>query len=103
LLQALTIQEKIERKIAASLSPVHLSVIDETWKHAGHAGAVLGKGHFILHTVSQRFEGISLLNRNRLVFDILKEEMASEIHALSIRAQTPSEWESGKQQTIPEI
>ena len=85
------IKEKIEKKITASLSPVHLAIIDETWKHAGHAGAVSGKGHFILHAVSQQFEGISLLNRNRLVFDILKEEMGSEIHALTIRAQTPLE------------
>jgi len=85
-------REKIEKKIMASLTPVHLSIIDETWKHAGHFGAVSGKGHFILHAVSQQFEGISLLNRNRLVFDILKEEMGTEIHALTVRAQTPSEW-----------
>ena len=92
------IQEKIEKKINASLTPVHLSIIDETWKHAGHSGAVPGKGHFILHAVSQQFEGISLLNRNRLVFDILKEEMGVEIHALTIQAQTPSEWELEKKQ-----
>lgn len=91
------IKEKIEKKITESLSPVYLAIIDETWKHAGHAGAVLGKGHFILHAVSQQFEGISLLNRNRLVFDILKEEMAYEIHALTLRAQTPSEWALEKQ------
>jgi len=91
------IKEKIEKKITASLTPVHLSIIDETWKHAGHAGAVPGKGHFILHAVSDKFEGISLLNRNRLVFDILKEEMGTEIHALTVRAQTPPEWELEKQ------
>jgi len=84
-------------KINASLTPVHLTLIDETWKHAGHAGASAGKGHFILHVVSQQFDGISLLNRNRLVFDILKEEMGSQIHALTLRAQTPSEWELEKQ------
>ena len=94
------IQEKIEEKINAALNPVHLSIIDETWKHAGHAGAISGKGHFILHAVSQQFEGISLLNRNRLVFDILKEEMGSSIHALSVRAQTPSEWESERKQPL---
>ncbi len=90
------IKEKIEKKITAALSPVHLTIIDETWKHAGHSGAVPGKGHFILYAVSQQFEGISLLNRNRIVFDILKAEVGSEIHALTIRAQTPSEWESEK-------
>ncbi|MBI3598332.1 MAG: BolA family transcriptional regulator [Nitrospirae bacterium] len=87
------IQEKIEKKINGSLSPVHLTIVDETWRHVGHTGAVPGKGHFILHVVSHQFEGIALLNRNRLVFDILKDEMGTEIHALTIRAQTPSEWE----------
>lgn len=86
------IKEKIEEKINAALAPIHLSIIDETWKHAGHAGAVPGKGHYILHVVSQQFEGINLLNRNRLVFDILKEEMVFGIHALSVKAQTPAEY-----------
>ena len=97
MLTSTMIKEKIEKKINAAFSPVHISIIDETWKHAGHAGAVSGKGHFILHAVSQQFEGISLLNRNRLIFDILKEEMGSEIHALTIRAQTPPEYALEKQ------
>jgi BolA protein len=84
--------EKIQQKIKKILSPIHFSIIDETWKHAGHAGAVSGKGHFILHIVSEKFEGVPLINRNRMIFEILKEEMESSIHALSIRAQTPAEW-----------
>ncbi len=92
MLTSTIIKDKIGEKINAALTPVYLEIIDETWKHTGHAGAVSGKGHFIVRVVSQQFEGISLLNRNRLVFDILKDEMVAEIHALTIRAQTPSEW-----------
>jgi BolA protein len=85
-------QEKIERKMKEDLAAVHLEIIDESWKHAGHAGAAAGGGHFILLVVSDRFEGVSLLDRNRLVFGILKEEMKGEIHALAIKAMTPGEW-----------
>ncbi|MBI3804361.1 MAG: BolA family transcriptional regulator [Nitrospirae bacterium] len=85
-------QQKIERKMKEALGAVFVEVIDESWKHAGHAGAASGGGHFILQVVSDRFEGVSLLNRNRLVFSVLKEEMGAEIHALSIKAITPQEW-----------
>lgn len=85
-------RQKIERKMKESLGAVFVEVIDESWKHAGHAGAAAGGGHFILQVVSDRFDGISLLNRNRLVFSALQDEMGKEIHALTIKAATPSEW-----------
>jgi len=85
-------QQKIERKMREALAAVHLEIIDESWKHAGHAGAAAGGGHFILQVVSDRFAGVSLLDRNRMVFNILKDEMQGEIHALAIKAMTPEEW-----------
>lgn len=85
-------QQKIERKMRESLAAVHLEIVDESWKHAGHAGAAAGGGHFILQVVSERFAGVSLLDRNRMVFNILKDEMQGEIHALAIKAMTPDEW-----------
>jgi BolA protein len=84
--------EKIERKMKEALGAVHVEVIDESWKHAGHAGAASGGGHFILRVVSERFEGVPLIERNRMVFRALEEEMGSEIHALVINALTPQEW-----------
>jgi len=77
-------QEKIIQKMKTALSASAVEVIDDSWKHAGHAAA----------GVSEQFEGVSLLNRNRMVFDALKEEMQSEIHALVIKAKTPQEVES---------
>lgn len=84
-------KEKIFRKMKEELAATSVEVIDESWKHAGHAGAAAGGGHFIVHLVSEKFEGVSLLDRNRMVFDILKEEMQGEIHALVIQAKTPLE------------
>jgi BolA protein len=94
----LPLQTHLEQKIREALSPVYLSVVDETWKHAGHSGAISGKGHFIVHVVSQQFEGVFRLDRNRMIFDVLKEEMTTSIHALSIRAETPMEWNTSKTQ-----
>jgi BolA protein len=85
-------REKIDRKIREALGAIFVEVIDESWKHAGHAGAASGGGHFILQVVSDRFDGVSLLDRNRMVFSALKDEMGKEIHALSIKAATPREW-----------
>lgn len=83
-------KNKITEKMKSVLLASEVDVIDESWKHAGHAAAG-GGGHFILHLVSEKFEGISLLDRNRMVFDALKEEMQEDIHALVIRARTPGE------------
>ncbi len=77
-----------------ALAASHVEVIDESWKHAGHAGAASGGGHFILRVVSERFEGVPLLERNRLVFGVLKAEMGKDVHALVIKALTPQEWGS---------
>jgi BolA protein len=82
----------IERKMKYDLAAVRVEVEDETWKHAGHAGAATGGGHFTVLVVSPRFEGLNPLDRRRLVFSVLQSEMQGEIHALTVRAVPPSEW-----------
>jgi len=82
----------IERKMKDDLAAVRVEVEDETWKHAGHAGAATGGGHFTVLVVSPRFEGLNPLDRRRLVFSVLQSEMQGEIHALTVRAVPPSEW-----------
>ena len=82
----------IERKMKTDLDAIHVEVEDESWKHAGHAGAAAGGGHFTLVVVSPKFEGLNPLDRRRLVFSVLQSEMQGEIHALTVRAMSPSEW-----------
>lgn len=82
----------IEQKLLQNLHAVHVAVEDESWKHAGHAGARMGGGHFAVDVVSAEFEGLNALDRRRLVFQILHDEMQGAIHALTVRAFTPSEW-----------
>lgn len=82
---------RIQARIEAKLSPEHLEVIDESHKHAGHAGARAGGGHFDALIVAAAFEGLRPLQRQRLVFDALGELMNSEIHAFNMQCRAPSE------------
>jgi BolA family transcriptional regulator, general stress-responsive regulator len=82
----------IEGRIRDALAASHVDVVDESHRHAGHAGAASGAGHFRATVVSARFEGLSRVARQRLVYDVLAAEMRSEIHALALRTLTPAEW-----------
>lgn len=82
---------QIEQRLRAALQPLRLDIVDESAKHAGHAGARDGGGHFDVTIVSSQFSGKSLLQRHRLVYDALGETMRGDIHALSIHAFTPEE------------
>ena len=79
------------RASLAVLDPVDVVIIDDSAKHAGHAGARSGGGHFRLAIVSPRFVGCRTMERHRLVYDALGPLMKREIHALSISAKTPDE------------
>ena len=79
------------RERLAVLTPEHLEILDESHKHAGHAGARSGGGHFKLIIVSNVFDGQGLLQRHRMVYDALGSAMQTDIHALTIKALTPEE------------
>jgi BolA family transcriptional regulator, general stress-responsive regulator len=82
---------RIRQKICEGLLPLQCEVEDESAKHAGHAGAASGGGHYRLRLVSSRFEGLGRLARHRLVYDCLGDMMHKEIHALALVTLTPSE------------
>ena len=81
----------IRERLTRALNPEKLDVVDESAKHAGHAGAASGGGHYIVTIVSRAFENKSLIQRHRLVYDAVDDMMHTEIHALSIQASTPDE------------
>ena len=83
--------ESILRERLSGLKPLRLELIDDSAKHAGHAGARSGGGHYRLLIVSAEFSGKSTLARHRLVYDALDELMRSKIHALSIQSLAPDE------------
>ena len=73
------------------LEPEHLDVVDDSHRHAGHAGAADGRGHFTVLLVSKRFTGLNTLRRHRLVYEVVGDLMTTDIHALSIQALAPGE------------
>jgi BolA protein len=82
---------RIRALLAAALDPVSLEVTDDSHRHAGHAGARGGQGHFSVDVVSAAFAGKLPLARHRLIYAALGAMMETDIHALSIRARTPDE------------
>jgi BolA protein len=81
---------KIRLRLAA-LDPVQLEIIDESHKHAGHAGARDGGGHYVVRIVSAKFAGCSTVARHRMIYSAIGELMKREIHALTIQALAPNE------------
>lgn len=79
------------REQLASLNPSFLEIIDESDKHAGHAGSRDGGGHYLLQIISTQFAGKGTLARHRMIYSALGEMMKHEIHALNIQANTPDE------------
>jgi len=79
-------------KLSQALAPARLEIVDESARHAGHVGARPGgETHFRVEIVAAAFEGERHLARQRRVYEILKEELAGGVHALSLSTLTPAE------------
>lgn len=85
------IESKIRLAIEAALKPASLEIVDQSHRHAGHAGARDGRGHFDVRIVSDAFKGELPLARHRLVFAAVGNLMETDIHALSIKALSTDE------------
>lgn len=75
------------------LQPTSLTITDNSDQHAGHAGSkgFNGESHFDLDIVADAFDGLSLVQRHKLIYMLLGDVM-DKIHALQIsRAKTPAE------------
>ena len=87
--------QMIQQRLIEALAPLHLDVADDSARHAGHAGARAGGGHYNVIIVAAAFAGKGLVERHRMVYAALSDALHREIHALSIKAYTPEEAPSG--------
>jgi BolA family transcriptional regulator, general stress-responsive regulator len=88
----ITRTERLRERLQSGLSPTLLEISDDSHLHAGHAGAASGGSHYSVKIVSDKFEGLKLVMRHRLVYDAVHEMInKAEIHALAITAIAPSE------------
>jgi BolA protein len=86
------VDEAIRDKLTAAFQPERLEVIDDSARHAGHAGAREGgESHFNVVIVSDAFKGKSAVQRQRAIYSALREELAGPVHALSLKAFAPGE------------
>lgn len=83
--------DDIRRLLTEALRPLQLAVLDDSARHAGHAGAAGGAGHYRVEILSDKFRGLPVLARHRLVYEALRGLIPDQIHALSIEAHAPGE------------
>lgn len=86
----MTVAQTIETKLNTAFDPVSLTVTDESHLHAGHVGArPEGETHFRVEIVSAVFANQSRVQQQRLVYEVLQDELAGPVHALSVAATAP--------------
>lgn len=83
------------KEILKQLNPVVLDLKNDSDKHAGHAGRrgvePTGETHYKLKIVSEVFKGMGRVDRQRKVYDLLRSEFNSGLHALELKTLTPEE------------
>lgn len=84
--------ELIKARLQEALEPTELNIVDDSHLHEGHEGAQeSGGGHYNIQVVSNHFTDKSAIERHRMIYMALGDAMGTDIHALSINAQTPEE------------
>ena len=81
------IREILQMKLGASA----VEVEDESGLHAGHAGAKGGGGHYRVTVIAEVFSSKSSIERHRMVYAALADEMGKDIHALALKTLAPGE------------
>lgn len=82
----------LHQKLSNALQPKVLQITDDSDKHKGHSGSREGgESHFSILIISDKFDSLNRVARQRLVNEVLAEELAGPVHALSLKCQIPSE------------
>ena len=85
------VRDRIVARLTETFRPESLEVVDESHLHAGHMGArPEGETHFRVTIVSSTFEGLTRVQRHRLVNETLADELAGPVHALALRTEAPA-------------
>ncbi|KAI0358472.1 bola-like protein [Trametes cingulata] len=96
------VERSIRAKLTELLKPAQLDITNDSWQHRHHAamraeGGGNGETHFTINVVSEEFQGKSTMQRHRMIYSALSEELASGLHALSLKTKTPAETRPSKQ------
>ena len=78
------------------MSPLYLEVVNESFMHAVPKDS---ETHFKVVVVSDEFEGLRLVNRHKMIYGVLSEQLAGPVHALALHTFTAKEWDQEKQKS----
>jgi BolA family transcriptional regulator, general stress-responsive regulator len=88
----MNVEARIKEKLTAGLEPISLEVADESHLHAGHSGTREGgQTHYRIKVASARFSGKGRVERHRMVYALLADEIAQGVHALALQTLAPGE------------
>ena len=91
-----SIAQEMEELLRAALHPTHLDIINDSALHHGHSGDDgSGESHFTIVIESKAFDGVSRLQRQRMVNAALGNIPGDRVHALAIKARAPGEHMGG--------
>ena len=82
--------DRMAARLRERLQPSALEVLDESWQHAGHAGAngTCFGTHFRVRLAAPQFAGLSRVACHRLVYAALQDFIDRDgVHALAIEAR----------------
>ena len=87
-----SVLDSLRRKLTTAFAPERLQIDDDSARHAGHAGSHPGgESHFNVVIEAAAFEGVGRVQRQRMVYAAVAEELAGPVHALSVKALAPGE------------
>ena len=77
--------QTIETKLTETFAPESVLVIDESEQHRGHGGwREGGETHFKVVMRAGAFNGLRRVDRSRRVHAVLRDELATSVHALAL-------------------
>ncbi|KXL50275.1 hypothetical protein M433DRAFT_141211 [Acidomyces richmondensis BFW] len=96
------IEDAMRRKIIEAFAPTSLEIFNDSHRHAHHKameGATSRETHFRVYIVSDAFTSKMQPFRHRMVYSLLKDELAAQggIHALQLRTRTTAEDQAAKE------
>lgn len=96
-----SISKRIENKIIQRFTLRHFQIINESSKHNSGLNNSAAETHFNLVLVCDDFNQLEIIQRHKLVYQLLDEELKDGIHALSLQLFAPQEWQGKKKESPP--
>jgi len=87
----MSLESKLREKLK-NIPATHLELVNESHLHEGHIPGHHTESHFRLVMVSEKFEGLSRVQRQRMIYDLFSAEFKEKLHALTMKLLTPKEF-----------